>query len=203
MIAATRDGYNAALASPVPQLKSAFWKRVATKYKKIRYVLLQSMGDDSYVPLCLFAATHHMSVGIGRFAREDEARVKLYRRTISDNLVRGDFDPEALCVFQNEGLWDLGVLHMGGREWAGVVDSYFVIAPGWDDQGSAPSLRRGIPNYNLGTEIRFGAGENRAKCLGLVGQIQRHGFGRTGIWPRYFSTLTKALPPTRFSLWTR
>jgi hypothetical protein len=167
MIAAIRDGYNAALASHVPRLKSAFWKRVATKYKKIRYVLPQSMGDDSYVSLCLFAATHHVSVGIGRFAWADEARVKLYRRTISGNLVRVDFDSEALYVFQNEGLWDLGVLHMGGREWAGVVDSYFVIAPGWDDQGTAPNLRRGIPNYDLGTELRFGAGENGTKYLGL------------------------------------
>jgi Family of unknown function (DUF6311) len=169
-ISTRRGEYNAALASRSPQLKSPFWKGVASKYKKIEYVLPQNMANDSYVPLCLFAAAHHLPIGIGHFARVDEEKLKLETQRLINLVFEGRFDPTSLYVFQNQGSWESGILRMRAGDWAGLVDNYFVIARGWNagsQQKEVDETALAVPKYHLGSELRFDIKGEGPKYLGF------------------------------------
>ena len=114
-------------------LRSPFWQTCAARYNKILYVLPRD-NPDNYIPLCFFAATHHIPINIGRWARVDEKKLQAVRTKLLEDIKHDQLDSRALYVFESPGLWALGVLRMKSGDWAGVVDGFNIIAPAWNDQ---------------------------------------------------------------------
>jgi hypothetical protein len=149
-------------------LNSPFWQRVANRYDKLVYVLPRDNAKN-YIPLCYFAATHHLPINIGRWARIDEKKLETAQANLIQALERDRLAPRVLYVFEDVGLWQNRVLEMSLGDWAGVVDGFKIIAPAWDDekrQDPMAAIRQAIPAYHFGARLRFVPNAEGANYLG-------------------------------------
>lgn len=169
-------------------LTSPFWRRAVDRYKHILFVLPVNMAEmRPYIPLCFFAATHHIPINAGLFTRVDEKKLAATRKNLLQVIESGQFDPKALYVFQSGGLWGKAVLRMTDKDWAGVVDGFDILAPDWDgakeQQDALTILRQVIPVYRFGGAqlLEFAGAEGR-KNLGHGWSQPDAMEGQWGVW---------------------
>ena len=168
-LAINRSGYLAKVRPAV--LASPFWGTVADRYDKIIYVLPRD-GVENYIPLCFFAAQHHLPVNIGHCARIDDHKLVAAQMNVLKDIENGPLNSKALYVFDTAALWDLGLKRMSGTDWAGVVDGFKVIAPGWGreaKQNTVSTLKPVLREYRIGSQILFTGAQRSGNFWVMVG----------------------------------
>ncbi len=144
-------------------LRSPFWSAAANKYRKIIYVLPSNIAEN-YFPLGYYAASHGMTINVAYLARLNETRRREVSERLSDSLVSGELDRDALYVFYHRGLWNVAQVALRKGDRAGIVDGFRVLAPDWADCSDCikstalnadPSTDGTSPGYEIGTLIQF------------------------------------------------
>ena len=119
----------------VSPMVSPAWREIATRYRKILLVLPQNAPED-WIPLCQFAAEHHMAINTGYFARVDLAKQAVASARLSEAIITNRLERDALYVFQDEGLWETAQRQASPSDFAGTLDGFRVVAPGLRDCGA-------------------------------------------------------------------
>jgi Family of unknown function (DUF6311) len=161
-----RNAYTAKIRPAT--LDSPFWAAASERYDKIVYVLPRD-GIEAYIPLCIFAARHRMPVNFGHCARIDDNKLAAARKAALHTIEAGPLDSKALYVFDTGALWDLGLHQMRAEDWAGIIDGYKVIAPGWTQNSDRPvisTLRPVMGEYSVGSQLLFTGGAKEREFLG-------------------------------------
>jgi hypothetical protein len=109
-------------------MQSPLWAPLAAQYDKL-VVVLPRNNADRWIALADFAARHHLQTQAGAFARVEQPRVDAARARIANELVVGPLDRQALYVFEADALWQLASSQPPGPAFAGVVDSFRLLAP--------------------------------------------------------------------------
>lgn len=113
-----------------PVLVSAFWDQVPRQYKRIAFVMPLE-GDKKYGPPAWLASKNGMTINGGYLARVDGQRLDEVQQKLVQTVRSGDFRSDTLYVFFNSEYWNEARAHFKGDGAVGVVDTYRVIAPGW------------------------------------------------------------------------
>jgi hypothetical protein len=149
-------------------LRSALWKEIGTRYKRVTYVLPRN-AMDTHFPWTSFAVEHGMSVNYGYFARVNLDRVHQARDALENAILRNALDPDSLYVFENLGLWRVALAQVRPPHVAGVLDGYRILAPGLADCASCDlaDVRADPPvPYTLGERISFAERANGERFIG-------------------------------------
>ncbi|MBV9671370.1 MAG: hypothetical protein JO076_00910, partial [Verrucomicrobia bacterium] len=150
-----------------PLLTSDFWQKVGKKYQRVAYVLPRET-KEGFLPLCYFAAVHNMPIGLCHYGRVDEGKLVAIREKAFKDIQQDRLDQSALYVFETPALWRIGMLHMRPGDYAAEVDNLQIIAPAWNReniQDTQSLSTQTLPDYQLGTELRFAADQKGAKYL--------------------------------------
>jgi hypothetical protein len=112
----------------------------------------------------------------------DEAKLAVHRASLFRQIELGQFDPKALYVYENDGLWATAALGVSDDDWVGTIDNFRIIAPSWNagkrasqESRSASQPLIGLKDYfvqhhllqyQVGTQLDFKVDGNGLPFLG-------------------------------------
>lgn len=111
-------------------LKSQFWNVAAKKYNKVLFVLPEYLAQN-WLPISYYAGSNKMAINAGYFCRIDMPKLMETQNKILASVVNGEFDNDALYIFNDKYLLGKAQAKLGLRDWSGNVDGFSVLAPGW------------------------------------------------------------------------
>lgn len=112
----------------VSPMSSPVWSDIAKKYKQI-IVVFPSNKPSNWIPLSQFAATHHMTINTGYFARVNAAKEQEAKNTIITTFERRVLNPNAVYIFNDDKFWNYASLKIASSDFSGVLDGFYIIAP--------------------------------------------------------------------------
>jgi Family of unknown function (DUF6311) len=148
-------------------LNSSFWQNAAKKYDKVMYIP-PAYAVTGFVPLCYFAALHHLPISLCRYGRTDEEKLVTARLQYLDEIAKHGFDRKALYVFETPAIWARELPFVRSGDWTGIVDGYRVVAPDWTASPRpdiATLIHDSLFRYSFGDQLLFHAEGNGIPCL--------------------------------------
>jgi hypothetical protein len=152
-------------------LVSPLWADIGKQYKRIVYVLPRS-ALDTYLPWAKFATENRMEINFGYFARSDPERFDEARKRVSRSIIENEVDPDALYVFEHEGLWKIVLNQAAESDLVGVLDGFRILAPKLKDcvacnRAAMAKVRiEDEQAYPIGERISFAQGGTSLKYAG-------------------------------------
>ena len=123
-------GWNTPLKDPV-------WSSLVSRYTEIRTM---SPGDIyDWKPLAFLAGTHHLGTDSVMLARLDEAKLSTTRQARRSEILSGRYAPNALYVLDEATAFEMASL-VNSPDVLTMVDGYFILAPGWLNCISCPTI---------------------------------------------------------------
>lgn len=157
------NGYHDRLARApawVSPLKSPLWTEIATRYRRVIYVLPRN-AFDAFLPWAAFAADHGMAINFGYFARIDAEKLTAARNDLERAILANQLQRDNLYVFESQALWNMASAQKRPADVVGVLDGFRIIAPNLSECTAcalADVKREESPGYALGERISFAAG---------------------------------------------
>jgi hypothetical protein len=102
----------------------AFGKR----YTRVSVVPMEHIAPN-YLRLGLYAADRGMSINVGYFSRIDGIQVAQHAATLLDSLKKGELDPNALYVINDESI--LTSITKSDDDALIKLDGMYILAPRW------------------------------------------------------------------------
>lgn len=107
-----------------------FWDKAVIKYQKI--ILLPVSGDpEKYGPVAYLAATNNLKINSGYFSRYNHYAAQKANKEHLSEVVNGNFDEDALYIFNDEKLWSLAQQGATKQDFVGEIDGYKILAPNY------------------------------------------------------------------------
>lgn len=118
-------GQEASWTSP---LNSPLWRDIGQRYQRVLYVFPANAAAD-FIPLSDFAVHNGMSINTGNFARIDAKAEARARAHLASQVATGSYDPDAIYVFNEPGLWGQAPLTLRNGAIAGEIDGIKLVIP--------------------------------------------------------------------------
>jgi hypothetical protein len=109
-------------------LRSPLWADIGKQYKRIVYVLPR-FAPDTFLPWGQFAAENRMAINFGYFAHPDPVKFDEAGKRVTRSIIENEIDPDALYVFEHEGLWKVAFDQAAESDLVGVLDGFRILAP--------------------------------------------------------------------------
>lgn len=141
-------------------MQSRLWSDIGSRYKRIIYVLPRN-APDAFLPWAHFAAENRMTINFGFFARVDPVKLDKARKRVAASVIDNELDPEALYVFEHDGLWALASSQVAMSDMVGMLDGFRILAPGLKECSTCDRVAiggvrtEGGLNYSTGERISF------------------------------------------------
>jgi hypothetical protein len=112
-------------------LIAKFWSEAGRHYKRV-IVVPPVFSIEDFIPITYYSSTKGMEVNIAYYGRPPsvEAERRRFER-ITDLLIDGRIDMNALYIFRNVNLINLVESFIDNNTAIGMVDGQLVMAPGW------------------------------------------------------------------------
>jgi len=109
-------------------LRSSLWADIGKQYKRIVYVLPR-FAPDNFLAWGQFAGEYRMTINSGYFARPDPLKFDEAGKRVTQSITENKIDPDALYVFEHEGLWKAAFDRAAKSDLVGVLDGFRILAP--------------------------------------------------------------------------
>jgi hypothetical protein len=114
-------------ASP---LKDVFWKKAATKYRNVRWIMPGNMTQH-WQMLAAYAAKNAMGTDAVYLGRMGRRQLENARAEARKHLASGNYECDSLYVL-NPAYIGLALLHLDqANDLLAEIDGLYVVAPGW------------------------------------------------------------------------
>ncbi|MEZ5783238.1 MAG: DUF6311 domain-containing protein [Rhizobiaceae bacterium] len=111
--------------------QSNFWKEAAHKYRRLAFAPA-SPQNPNYLPMAMFAAENGLAINVAYLARHDDAKMAAEQNETLSSVENGTLAPDTLYVVWGDGkLFETAVANKPADTFAGQVDGFSVLAPGW------------------------------------------------------------------------
>jgi hypothetical protein len=112
-------------------MTNPFWEEAAHKYKRIRWILPESLTPQ-WLPLGDYAAKYNLPTDAIYLSRIDEDVLKDSQKKAIDTLTTGGFDPDTLYIIDDNKAY-LATANINSRsDLFTKIDGFNVVAPGWN-----------------------------------------------------------------------
>lgn len=102
----------------------------AKKYKKV-IILPVSGYTDKYESIAYFAASNHLKINGGYFARYNGSALKKANAKYFAAISAGIFEPDAIYIFNEDALWKLAQKNAKKSDFLGELGHYKIMAPNY------------------------------------------------------------------------
>ncbi|QJP06769.1 DUF6311 domain-containing protein [Pseudomonas multiresinivorans] len=109
-------------------LISPMWASLGKRYQRILFAYPTHVPAD-FISLSDFALHHGMSINSGNFARSDLQAQARARARLAEQVASGDYDPDAIYVFNEPELWDQAIRTLKNGAIAGELDGIKLVIP--------------------------------------------------------------------------
>ncbi|QEY74617.1 DUF6311 domain-containing protein [Pseudomonas denitrificans (nom. rej.)] len=109
-------------------LNAAMWDSLGQRHQRVLYVFPTNVPAD-FIPLSDFAVRHGMSINSGNFARVDAHAQDQAREHLARQVASGEYDADALYVFNDATLWDQAIRTLKQGAMAGELNGIKLVVP--------------------------------------------------------------------------
>lgn len=110
-------------------LTASMWESLGQRHQRVLYVFPTNVPAD-FIPLSDFALRHGMSINSGNFARVDARAQDRAREHLARQVASGEYDADALYVFNDAALWDQAIRTLKNGAMAGELNGIRLVVPG-------------------------------------------------------------------------
>lgn len=119
-------------------LQHPFWDVAAKRYEKLRWLMPKSPSPHWKV-VGAYAAGHGMATDVVYLNRFSTVRLKALQEQAFKTITSGTYASDTL-YFVDDGAFEIARRKLRRDDWAGRVDGFNVIAPGWRDCNSCAAV---------------------------------------------------------------
>ena len=117
-------------ATWVTPLVDPFWKRLRTKYKKVRKIKPEN-HPPQWLPITAYAGTHGLATDAVYLGRIGTLALEGAQRMASDALKSGRYEADSLYVLDESEFRQAALSVDPTTDVLARVDGFNILAPGW------------------------------------------------------------------------